>query len=499
MKRILYQKEMKSCDEATSTQFHIPESVLMERAALSVVRILFEEGLSDKKILVLCGTGHNGGDGLAIARLLKEKGKNVSFTLLGDEKNMDGLVKEQLLSARAYNTEELIFAGGDFSGFDVIIDAIFGIGLSRPLDETILSVIENANSANAIRIAVDMPSGVYTDTGEVPDTAFFADLTVTFGFAKVGQLLFPGRSFAGRLFIADIGITEYSLPEKKEALFAYEDEDIRHYLPKRKADTHKGSYGKVLVVAGSFDCAGAAYFAAKACYLCGAGMVRILTHETNRSVLQSLIPEALLTTYQDKINEKDVLSALESADIVLMGPGLSTGKTGKQIFDIIFKNTSVPMVLDADALNIISEDTGILLKPHTELVLTPHIIEMSRLRGEGSSYIKENLIRIAEEFSREYQVICHLKDSASVTAIPFRETYICTSGNNGMATAGSGDVLSGIIAGLMATGAPADVAASLGAYIHGKAGDISAESKGYESLMASDILDGIPEALSGNL
>lgn len=508
MKRILNGREMKLADKTTIETFHIPSAVLMERAALSVVSVILtlaetEPLVKPLSVAFLVGAGNNGGDGLAAARILAEKNIHSAYYFVGDKNKLTPDTKQQKKAADAYGMRELSSLD-ELRSYPVLVDALFGIGLSREVEDPFRSVIDFANTLPALKIAIDIPSGVSADDGAVLGTAFRADTTVTFAYAKIGHRLFPGRDFTGDLIVSDIGITEQSIAkgmsQKTDNTFELEDFDIATRLPKRIADTHKGSYGKVLCVAGSRDMAGAAYLAAKAAYRVGAGMVKVFTNECNRTALHTLLPEALLSTYPDseKWNEKceqKLISDLNWADTIMIGAGLSTSPTAKKILHTVLENASVPLVLDADALNILSENTGVLLKPHPEIVVTPHVIEMARLRGESGSYVKEHLMQTATEFAREYNVICHLKDAVSVTAIPFKETYLNPTGNNGMATAGSGDVLAGIIAGLIASGATPENAAPIGAYLHGKAGDIMAEETGRRSLMAGDLLDGLPRVL----
>ncbi len=272
---------------------------------------------------------------------------------------------------------------------------------------------------------------------------------------------------------------------------ALEEQDLLG-LPVRKNHSNKGTYGKLLVIAGSVGMSGAAYLCAKAAYCCGCGLVRIVTPEENRTVLQTQLPEALITAYSAKKPDiQQLIEAIGWADTIVCGPGIGTSASAKSIVNAVLKNAAVPVLMDADALNLIAQDVAVLLKPHTELVVTPHLGEMSRLCGDAVTYIQNHLIEVAEEFARQYNVICVLKDEHTITSVPYRQTYVNLSGNSGMATAGSGDVLSGIIGGLMAQGMSAEEAAPAGVYLHGKAGDAVQAHYSKRGLMASDLLEGV--------
>ncbi len=494
MKRVLNSREMYHCDKSTATDYHVSSEVLMERAALSVVSVLEEEGLSDKKILVLCGMGNNGGDGIAVARILKERDKDAVIFIPGGEKSLKAEPAGQMKSAKAYGVD-ILSEMPDMGDYQVIIDALFGIGLSRDIEGIEKEVIEKANEAKAARVSIDIPSGLSADKGTVLGTCFKADITVTFAFPKVGQLLSTGRKYCGRLFIKDIGITEKSLSSSTEGFFAFEKNDLK-LIPVREADSHKGSYGKVLVIAGSKGMAGSAYLAAASAYKCGAGLVKIYTPEENREILQTLLPEAILSIYDKKWDEKTLVSDMKWATCILCGPGIGVSPAARSMVEFVLKNAAVPVIFDADALNNLAENPEILMRPHTDIVITPHLMEMSRLTGESIGYIKSQIISSAKEFAMNNQVICVLKDSVTVTAVPFENTYINTSGNNGMATAGSGDVLSGIITALIATGLKPSLAAPFGVYIHGLSGDMARERINAYSMTSGDILDAISGVFS---
>lgn len=490
MRYLVNSREMKNCDMNTMEKYHVPSVVLMERAALACVETLYDRNVVLDKVLVVCGGGNNGGDGYAIARLLLLDGYDVDV-VIADAKakeTQENRLQREIWQAYGRDVYQTI---PEQNAYSVVIDAVFGVGLSRNIEGKYAELIAQMNALPGMKVAVDVPSGISSDNGTVLGAAFRADLTITFAFEKLGTVLWPGNEYAGEVVVKNIGIDERGFTERKPAVVTLEDSDLTK-LPLHKSHSNKGTYGRLLVIAGSVGMSGAAYLAAKAAYSSGCGLVRIFTVEENRAILQSQLPEAIITTYPSKKPDMELLTeALGWADTIVCGPGIGTSDAAARIVRTVLKNAAVPVVLDADALNVIAEDCNMLLRPHTELVLTPHLGEMHRLSKDAVSYIQNHLIEVAEEFARQYNVICVLKDEHTVTSVPYRQTYLNMSGNAGMATAGSGDVLSGVIGSLLAQGMLAEEASSLGVYLHGKAGDAAQTYCGKNGLMASDLLDGL--------
>lgn len=502
MRYLVNSREMKLYDSNTTEKFFVPSIVLMERAAVTFVEELRAQETDFSQVLVVCGSGNNGGDGYAIARLILLLGGEVDLVQAGAEKGLQKGAKSgnstkgteaNLLQKKiwqAYN-QEILTEIPEKKTYTAVIDAIFGVGLSRTVEGAYAALIAQMNRCPGKKIAVDIPSGISSDNGAVLGTAFRADMTITFAYEKIGTVLWPGNEYAGTVITKDIGIDEKSFCERKPAVAALTEEDLG-MLPLRKKHSNKGTYGKLLVIAGSVGMSGAAYLSAKAAYCSGCGLVRVFTAEENRTILQTQLPEAILTTYPAKKLDVGALTeAIGWADAIVCGPGIGTTATAAQLVKNVLKNASVPMLMDADALNLISADVNVLLRPHTELVVTPHLGEMSRLVKDSVSYIQNRLIEVAEEFARQYNVICVLKDEHTITSVPYSQTYLNLSGNAGMATAGSGDVLSGVIGALIAQGIAAETAAPLGVYLHGRAGDVIRERTGAAGLMASDLLEGL--------
>ncbi len=503
MQYILSKEEMMRADRKTSEEMHVPSAVLMERAALKIAEAVRErlnkitgaDVSRDQKILVVCGPGNNGGDGFAAGRILMEQGFSVDFVMAGDEKKVSLLEAEQIMSVRALKPEIVIRDSVPDGNYAVIIDAVFGVSLSRDISGQFADAVNKINmlkERGAFVIAVDIPSGIDADTGKVMGTAVEADLTVACAFPKIGEVLMPGALYAGKLITAEIGITERSLTSVPLVSSYYPHEIV---LPDRKRDSNKGTYGKVLLVAGSAEIAGAAVLSARSALKTGCGMVRVFTHENNRTVLQSTVPEALVSVWRSGEKE-EIRRALEKAvewcTAIAAGPGLGTDEDAGLILEILLEIRGVrPLVLDADALNIISDRRDLLKKLGNNTVITPHVGEMSRLTGETISGIKSDILGTARDFAEKNGLICVLKDSRTVTASYDGQAVINRNGNNGLATAGSGDVLTGIIISLMAQGVSPEKAASLGAALHGKAGDTGAEEFGKHGLLAGDIISSI--------
>jgi len=496
-------KEMKLLDQNTSNCFKVPELVLMEQAAMHFVWKLCDilEDYKNKRGIVFCGLGNNGADGIAIARLLNERGIHTDICKINDLLSEKGAVSE------SFSVQESIYHAYNYpvinnmeqathTNYDFVIDAVFGIGLSRTLNEEYNAVFVKINECKGTKIAVDMPSGINSDNGQIMGNAIQCDYTITFSFEKVGQYLWPGCDYAGKILVVDMGITEKSWMEKKPVMAYLEKEDLIQ-LPKREAHSNKGTYGKVLIIAGSTNMAGAAVFAAKAAYRCGTGLVKVFTSETNRTIIQTTIPEALISTYGEKLNKELLSEDLKWADAIVIGPGIGQSKISREIVEFVHSAASVPVVWDADALNILSEKPNDLLLPHTEYIMTPHLGEFARLTTQTVSWIQNHFVESAVEFARTYDVICVLKDFHTITANPYGLSYLNLTGNNGMATGGSGDVLAGMIGAFLAQRMKGYEAAAFAVYIHGLAGDFAVTNAGTHGMIASDILEALKDVWKG--
>lgn len=497
MKQIVTCKEMKALDGNMIEGIGIPSCVLMERAALKVAEEL-ERTLADKKqeerILCVCGSGNNGGDGVAVARILKLHGYRTSLYLVGNPDHRTVEMQRQLDIAAACQVP--VVNNLETEEYTTIVDAIFGVGLSRPVEGSYRDVIMALNQLNAWKVAVDIPSGVNGDTGAELGIAFHADLTVTFAFRKAGLCLYPGRKFAGKVIVADVGI--YTSDKVKPYLWQTEKTDI-YFLPDKIVDGNKGTFGKILVVAGSPGMCGAAYLSASGAFAVGSGMVKIVTAEENRIPLQTMLPEAMLDCGDDFAKD------LDWCDMIVIGPGLGTAEKAADKVQWFLKaavKAGKPLVLDADGLNLLARHPEWKEWLGAHVVLTPHMGEMSRLTGKTVKELQTDRIAAARELAAETGAVCVLKDACTVTAAPDGNTWISLAGNPGMATAGSGDVLTGILVGVLAmflnkrTELPdTGRQAALGVLLHGMAGDLAAKEKGTAGMKAGDIVRGASEVL----
>ena len=490
----------------------MPSMVLMERAALCVaecVKKITNKNNTGKNVIAVCSVGNNGADGLAAIRMLKADGFSCHALVIGDTGRATEEFKAQLglinfLGIPVTMWNEDIHADF-FDEYNIIVDAVFGIGLSRNVEGEYARLIDCVNDADSTVVAVDIPSGVSAASGNVMGKAVRADYTVTFGYAKLGELLYPGKTYAGRLIVNEIGFLPYNFKENdvksgSHAMYFGEGE-LSKLIPVRERRTNKGSYGKPLIIAGSKDMTGAAFMSAMAAYRAGAGVVTVLTHSSADEYLKSVLPEAIVKSYDD--NPEEVLErTMAAASVIVLGPGMSVAELSKRVVGYVLLNAKVPVIADADALNIIAEDMEGWLTDERRrsfaypLIITPHVGEMSRLSGHSIPELASNIPHYALEFARRYRVYCVLKDAVSAVASEDGELFVTTCGNPGMATAGSGDVLTGVLA---AVNAWKDYdlfkRIAIGVQLHAAAGDKAAERVGEHSLMARDIIEAIPEIL----
>ena len=541
MKTVLTAAEMKTCDSYTIEKIGVPSAVLMERAALAAAdEVLSLRGASDGAVLILCGSGNNGGDGFACARILHMKGVPVTVLFAGREENMTAETRRQSgicgrLGLRAVKPEEIPEDGNAgerfWNSFELIVDALLGIGLSREVGGCIRDLIQKANAARARIVSIDIPSGVDADTGRVLGAGIYAAVTVTMQCIKPGLLLYPGAENTGRLAVADLGIPEPAsgnpdiidavsgvsgidesasgiagtsrsrVASDVRSMRLMEREDLKLVLPVRSASGNKGTFGKLLIIAGSENMAGAAFLCASAALRSGAGMVKVLTPSVNREILQRSLPEAMLATW-DSLGkmETELHRALDWCDAVVCGPGIGRSEEASRLVHELLAVCEKPVVLDADGLNVLEGDLSVLTNtPSGRVTLTPHIGEMARLTGKSAADIKNDLVASAREISRLTGATCVLKDARTVTALPDGGIFFNNTGNSGMATAGSGDVLAGILGSLIVQGTDPGYAAAAAVVLHGAAGDEAAAEQGRRFMTAGDIVTGIRAVLREDL
>lgn len=493
MKYLVTQSEMKQYDKNTIECFNYPSIVLMERAALVTVEHLRGEmGDAGYRVLVISGCGNNGGDGFAVGRLLMLQGCKVDFVLLGNREKCSKETALQLKILEGYGYEP--YDRIPESEYDIVIDAVFGIGLSRDIEGIYKDAVIKINEMDSYVCSIDIPSGVHAGTGCILGCAVRANLTVSYGFIKLGEILYPGAGYCGKIICGHMGIDEHSFMGSKPYWYTYDSiDDIK--LPIRRPNGNKGTFGKALVIAGSDTMCGAAVMTGESVFRMGAGMVKIVTSQGNREVILKALPEAMLTVYGDNSDfEEEFKKALSWADCILIGPGIGTGSEALWMLDMCLNESSLPMVIDADGLNILAHRK---IKPvNRELILTPHLGEFARLYDCSIEDVSKNLTVYPQNLSDKLNCIVVCKDARTVVACPDADSgFINTSGNAGMATAGSGDVLAGIITGLLAQGMEAKEAAVMGVCLHGFAGDMASVSCGERSMTATDIIDKLRELI----
>lgn len=503
MRYVVTGKQMKAIDQDTIERIGIPSVVLMERAALAVADAVSSLAPDRKgiRIAAVCGTGNNGADGIAAGRILWGRGYEVSVFLAGDP---DKGTKEYKLQRQIAERLGIFMEPAEsFSRWkgQVIVDALFGIGLGRKVEGKYLELIEEmAKRKDEKVVAVDIPSGIHADTGAVMGAAVRATVTVTFGYAKTGLLLYPGREYAGRVQVEDIGFSHCSLERAGWDGRMLEKGDMDG-LPKRGPDSNKGTFGKLLVIAGSGGMCGAAFLSGLAAYRTGCGLVKILTVPENRAILQTMLPEAIVEELdfasewnrqpgRESFREK-IRTQCEWAGAVVIGPGLGRGDYVEPLVEAVLECARVPVVVDADGLNAVSRCPRLTGYFSGKAVVTPHMGEMSRLTNKTIEELKSHRMQAAREYAADTGAVCVLKDASTVTAAPDKTAYINVSGCSAMAKAGSGDVLSGVIGGLLAQGMTRLEGAAYGVYIHGLAGEQAASRMGERGPLARELADGL--------
>ena len=486
--------QMKAADQYTIQKLGVPSLELMEHAAQACVQVLEDEKVDLSHVCVVCGSGNNGGDGFAIARILQNNRYSVETFCVGNPDHYTEETQEQMHRLQECGGK-IIYGMPQEDSYSVVIDAVFGVGLSRKVEGRYRQVIEQMNRMRGTKFAVDIPSGLSATTGCILGCAFKADYTVTFQLKKIGLELSQGRTMAGRVIVPDIGISTDSICEDQEIVRTAGKDIYRKMLPDRPEDSNKGTYGRLLVIAGSKGMAGAAYLNAHAAYMTGAGLVRIYTSSDNREILQTLLPEAIITTYEE-YNKEELLSLLTWADSVCIGSGLGMSRLSEKILKTVIEYVKVPCLIDADGLNLLAENNNYLNQmAERRFVITPHMKEMSRLTGTPVEELKADRIQILKDFISRYRITCVLKDSRTLIASEEKGIRMNLTGNSAMAKAGSGDVLAGVISGWMVQGKEAEDAAELGTYIHGLSGDLAKFEKGVYSVMARDLIEYISKAL----
>lgn len=493
MLKILTTEQIRAWDAYTIRNEPIASIDLMERACRAFVVWFTERFTARKKIGVVCGTGNNGGDGLGIARMLREWEYPVRVLVV--RANAGGSEDFNANFERLASLVEVIEVTKDgdpmaLESCDILIDGLFGSGLSRPPEGVFAYAIDQINQADAIRIAIDIPSGLMADSHS-SGSIVRADYTVTFQAPKLAMYLPGSYPYTGEWEVVDIGLKREYVKEVKASVYQMERKDFTRIRKKRLAFGHKGDYGRAVLISGSYGKMGAAVLSSRAALRSGVGLLTVHVPACGYTVMQTAVPEAMVTVDPGEY-AIEAVPDLINADVVGVGPGLGTGAATAAGLRRLLEKQRSPMVLDADALNIMSADSGLLQLVPPLSVLTPHPKEFERLAGTWKNDFEK--LTLLKDFVRRHKVIVVLKGRFSAIASPNGEIYFNPTGNPGMATGGSGDVLTGILTAMLAQGYNPLEASLLGTYLHGHAGDLAAADKGMEGLIASDLIDYLPKA-----
>jgi NAD(P)H-hydrate epimerase len=506
MRRIVTAEEMRIIDQMTIQEIGVPGLLLMENAGLGVVDVV-EDLLCEtdgNRILILCGKGNNGGDGMVVARHLFNRGKEVHVFLIGEKNKLkgDALTNMRILEGFQIAINEITEKKQlkRLPESDLIVDALLGTGVTGEVTGLLADAIRWINACSAPVVSVDLPSGLHSNDGTFQGVCIKASRTATMAELKRGLVLPPGRDLAGDVSVVDIGSPEFAAQKVGIQTFLLESSDILKRIPPRPRHAHKGDFGKIAVLAGSPGMTGAATLTSLASLRVGGGLTILGVPSSLNPILEEKCTEVMTrplpetTTGTVSLNaKKEIDTLVKWADALAIGPGLSMDPETRELVRIIVTGQDIPMVIDADGINAFIGATDLLKKKKGDFILTPHAGELSRLINKPIETIRFNRIEVARECASSFQCVFVLKGSPTVIADPDGFVYLNPTGNSGMATAGSGDVLTGMIVGFMGQGVSTMDSAICGVYLHGMTGDVAANAIGERSLLSGDLLDFIGE------
>jgi len=503
--KICFVNEMREMDRQAIDEYGIPQEILMENAGdAAYFKILENIGIKNKNFVFFCGTGNNGGDALVTARKIHSNNGKVKIYILGSPEKFKGAAllnynivqKLKLPAAQLTDFENL---RSELAHAHVIIDGIFGTGLTREVSGIYKQAVEHINQSGKIVVSLDIPSGINGNSGQIMGSAVKADYTITFGLPTAGSMLYPGYEYGGRLSITHISFP----PSLHNSDGIKVNINLPPKLPERSPFGHKGTFGKAMFVSGAVNYLGAPYFSAMAHLKAGGGLSYLAAPETITSFIANQGREIVFvpqkTTETGSISgtcKEDLLKLSDEMDFIVLGPGLSLNMKTQELVRSLSQEIKKPLLIDGDGITAIAENTDCIKKRTSGTILTPHPGEMARLIKRSIKDISDSPLQIAQEAAKEFDSIIVLKGAHTIIALPDGQTYINLSGNAGMATAGSGDVLTGVIAAAACNGLPFSGAVRLGVFLHGLAGDICAEAAGQDGMTAGDILDHLPKALT---
>ena len=504
-------QEMRELDRLTIEKYGVPSLALMERAGAGITQTILERFTrpAKKGALIVAGKGNNGGDGFVVARLLKKKRIPCAVALLAR--------KNELSPDAAHNLHAFLKLKGkvfevpadgvellrqQMGGKGLLVDAILGTGMKNEVRGFYAEAITLMNASGLPVVAVDIPSGLHTDTGMPLGVAVQAEITVSLGYPKLGEVIYPGLNYVGDLAVADIGIDSNAVREVDPKTEILERDEIKWLVPIREPDTHKGTYGHLLVMAGSRGKTGAAILACRAAMRMGSGLVTLAAPRALNDIFASSLVEVMTEPLGDNaaeemepLGDEEWHRLLERKDALLFGPGIGVSESPQTALRWLLKNLTIPWVIDADGLNNLALEMDRLRHAKTPPILTPHPGEMARLIGKDNAAVNQDRIGVARAFALENRCHIVLKGARTVIATAEGKIFINPTGNPGMASGGMGDVLAGMLAALLGQGFAPEDAMKLGVYLHGFAGDRVAEEKGEIGLIASDIIADLPSGM----
>ena len=513
MMKVATAEQMQELDRKAIEQYGIPGIVLMENAGRGAAEEILKAfpDLHRQKTAIIAGKGNNGGDGFVIGRHLLNQRIPVKVFLLADPKTLRGDAETNFQTFLRMKGEVLSISSSmeyqrikkDLEKFDLLVDAIFGTGLDAEVRGYYREVIQHLNTLQKPIVAVDIPSGLDATTGKPLGAAIRASLTITFGLPKIGHLISPGLEYVGELKVLDISIPRTLVEEETIHTYLMEEEEIRNGLrTPRRRDTHKGDYGHLLVLAGSVGKTGAAAMACQAALRMGAGLVTLGIPKSLNPVMEVKLTEAMTEPLPETTKQtlslkafNPILRLCENKKAVILGPGIGTAKETQLLVLRLVQALDLPLILDADALTALATRPKTLPAKNSSLILTPHPGEMARLIGSTAKEIQEDRIGISRNFASTRNVFLVLKGYRTLIATPRKEIYINPTGNPGMATGGTGDVLTGMLGGLICQGGSLLKSLQTAVYLHGLAGDGAALKKGERSVVATDLIEQIPYLL----
>jgi len=495
-------EEMRNLDRRSMEECGFPQEMLMENAGEAAYFVILKDfGVKNKRFVIFCGIGNNGGDGLVVARKIHSNGGDVKIYLLGDERKFTGAARMnfEIVSKIPLNiehVESLEAVKLDILHSDAVVDAIFGTGLKRNVEGIYKDVIQLINESGKKVFSIDIPSGINGNTGKIMGVAVKSDYTITYGLPKLGNMLYPGYDRCGKLYVSHISFP----PSLYDSIKVETNDPIK--LPERVKDAHKGDFGEALFIAGASSYFGAPYFSALSFLKAGGGYSRLAAPLSvtpfiaNKGSEIVFIPQKETSSGSISLENRDSLLELsEKVDMVILGPGLSLNEETQRLVRELAEEIEKPLIIDGDGITAVSKDVEIIKKRKKETILTPHLGEMSRITKLSVKEIDENKVEVLRKTCGELNAIIVLKGAHSLIGYPDGRVFINMSGNCGMATAGSGDVLTGTIAAMFGLGLNIFDAVRMGVFMHGFSGDLAAMDKGEDGITAQDILHYLPNAM----